>query len=451
MGDIMTQSKPESVEYPRILMKPPGPKGQAVVDKDKQYSSTSYIKYYPLVVSHGAGAMVEDLDGNRYIDFMAGIGVSATGYNHPEVVKAIKDAAGKFLHMCGTDFYYEGMADVCERLAKSAPGESPKRVFLTNSGTEAVEGAIKLVRNSTRRPTLVAFNGAFHGRSYGAMSLTASKTKQRATFGPMLPGIYHVPYPDPYRLGPNASDIVFEYIEKELFKRYISPTEIAAFFIEPMLGEGGYVLPPDDFLPKLAESCKRHGILLVFDEIQTGMGRTGKMWAAEHYGVEPDVLLTAKGIASGMPLGAIIAREDVMRWPSGSHGSTFGGNPVCCAAALATMDVIERDLLSNTIEMGDLLKAGVEKLAQKHLCIGDVRGKGLFIGVEFVKDRETKEPAEKLTEKIAQLAFERGLLLLSCGLNVIRLAPPLVLNRYDVEKGLEILDSVLTDLEAAES
>jgi len=446
MGDNMTKHKVETLEYPRILTKPPGPKGQAVVDKDKRYSSTSYIKYYPLVVSHGLGAMVEDVDGNRYIDFMAGIGVSATGYNHPEVVAAIKDAAGRFLHICGTDFYYQGMADICEKLAQVAPGPSPKRVFLTNSGTEAVEGAIKLVRNSTRRPTLVAFNGAFHGRSYGAMSLTASKTKQRATFGPMLPGIYHVPYPDPYRLGPNATDIVFEYIEKELFKRYISPSEIAAFFVEPMQGEGGYILPPDDFLPKLAESCKRHGIMIVFDEIQTGMGRTGKMWAAEHYGVEPDVVLSAKGLASGMPLGAIIAKEETMRWPSGSHGSTFGGNPVCCAAALATIEVIERDLLANTIVMGDLLKAGVEALAQKHLCIGDVRGKGLFIGVEFVKDRESKKADEALTEKIAQLAFERGLLLLSCGLNVIRLAPPLVLNRYDVEKGLEILDSVLTDL-----
>ncbi len=435
-------------DYPRIVTAPPGPLGKAIMDKDAQYSSTSYIKEYPLVVSHGRGAMLEDVDGNRFIDFMAGIAVSATGYAHPTVVEAVREAAGKFFSMCGTDFYYPSMSALCERLALSAPGDSKKRVFLSNSGTEAVEGAIKLVRNSTRRTDLIAFKGAFHGRSYGAMSLTCSKVKQRASFGPMLPGVHHVSFPDPYRTltdGRSVTETVIGEIET-LFLQKVSPDDVAAIFIEPLLGEGGYIIPPADFMPALRALCTKHGILLVCDEIQCGVGRSGKMWACEHWDVEPDVLLTAKGLGSGMPIGAIIAKESVMKWPAGSHGSTFGGSPVCCAAALATLDIVENELLTNINNVGERLIAGVRRLQEKHAVIGDVRGLGLFIGVEFVEDRATKKPAKALVGDLEQIALQRGLLLLGCGQSVLRIAPPLVLSDYDVDKGLEILDACLTEL-----
>ena len=443
-----TSNKAFGGEYPRIVATPPGPKARAVIDMDAEYSSTSYIKEYPLVVSRGEGAVIEDPDGNRYLDFMAGIAVAATGYSHPAVVAAVQEAAEKFFHICGTDFYYEGMSLLCKRLATTGLGDSKKRVFLTNSGTEAVEGTIKLVRNSTGRTDLIAFQGAFHGRSYGAMSLTSSKAKQRATFGPMVPGIHHVPYPDPYRLetgGRDAGGFVLDQIQN-LFTRHLSPKDVAAIFIEPMLGEGGYIIPPTSFIKNLRALCDKHGILLVFDEIQTGVGRTGYMWAADYFGVEPDVLLTAKGLGSGMPIGAIIARESIMRWPTGSHGSTFGGNPVCCAAALATLDVVENELLANTREVGAQMLAGLKRLQEKHAAIGDVRGVGLYIGVDFVKDRNTKEPADELVHELGKLAFKKGLLLLPCGESVIRIAPPLMIGADDVAAGLEIMDDCLTEL-----
>ena len=422
---------PVTRDYPRILIPPPGPNARAVIDRDVAAASTSYIKEYPLVVSHGRGAMIEDVDGNRYLDFMAGIAVAATGHAHPEVVAAIQEAASRFLHICGTDFYYEDMTALCERLATLAPGPSKKRVFLTNSGTEAVEGAIKLARNSTRRPALIAFDGAFHGRTYGAMSLTSSKVTQRAGFGPMLPEVYHVPYG-------NA-----RAIETELFARRLHPKDVAAIFVEPIQGEGGYVVPPRGFLTALRELCDRNGILLVIDEIQSGIGRTGKMFACEHEGVEPDVLLTAKGLGSGMPIGAIIAREDVMKWTQGAHGSTFGGNPVCCAAALATLDLVEDGLTTNAHEMGERLLTGLRRLAERHEMIGDVRGVGLMIGVEFVKDRATREPASELVHDLVQRAFRRGLLLLGAGKSALRLAPPLVIDAYDVDTALGMIDELL--------
>ncbi len=435
--------------YPKIVVPPPGPKAQAVIDKDEAWSSTSYIKAYELAVSHGKGAMLEDVDGNRYLDFMSGIAVSATGYAHPTVVSAVKDAADKFFHVCGTDFYYHGMADLVERLGKLAPFEDKARVFLTNSGTEAVEGAIKLVRNSTRRSDLIGFLGAFHGRSYGAMSLGASKVTQRATFGPMLPGIHHVPFPDPYRLstgGRDAGEWVLDYLRHEIFGRRVGPDDVAAIFIEPMQGEGGYVIPPKGFLKGLRELCDEHGILLVFDEVQTGVGRTGKMWAAEHFGVEPDVLLTAKGLGSGMPIGAIVARESVMKWQSGSHGSTFGGNPLSCAAALATLDLVESELMDNARVMGERLIAGLDRLKDKHAAIGDVRGSGLFVGLELVKDRETHRPAKKLADDLMHRGFQKGLLLLPCGKSTLRLAPPLVVDEYDIDMGVALIDECLTEL-----
>ncbi len=437
-------------DYPRILVTPPGPKGQAIVEKDQRFTSTSYIKEYPLVVSHGRGAMVEDVDGNRFIDFMAGIAVASTGYAHPKVVKATQEAAGRFFSMCATDFYYQELSDLAERLALLAPGEEKKRVFFTNSGTEAVEGAIKLVRNSTRRGDLIAFKGAFHGRSYGAMSLTSSKSKQRASFGPMLPGVHHLPYPDAYRLetgGQEVGAFVIRQIE-ELFERHIGAEDVAAIFIEPFLGEGGYIIPPRSFMRNLRALCDQHGILLVFDEIQSGVGRSGQMWAADYFDVVPDVLLTAKGLASGMPIGAIIAKESIMKWSQGSHGSTYGGSPVCCAAALSTLELVEGGLMQNAARMGEHLMAGLRALQEKYEVIGDLRGVGLFIGVDFVKDRVTKEPAREFVGKLEMAAFRRGLLLLPCGQSVIRLAPPLIVDEYDIDTGLAILDECLAELTA---
>ena len=444
----------EDRTYPRIVTPPPGPKARSIIDRDRAWTSTSYIKEYPLVVSRGSGAMLEDVDGNRYLDFMAGIAVAATGHAHPKVVAAIQDAASRFLHVCGTDFYYEEMAALCERLARIAPGPSKKRVFLTNSGTEAVEGAIKLARNSTRRPALIAFDGAFHGRTYGSMSLTASKSVQREGFGPFLPEVYHVPYANRFRCQycrdkPECTLDCVRSIETELFARRVSPRDVAAIFVEPIQGEGGYVVPPRGFLTALRELCDRHGILLVVDEVQSGIGRTGKMFACDHEGVEPDVLLTAKGLGSGMPIGAIIAREDVMKWNQGAHGSTFGGNPVCCAAALATLDLVEGGYLANAKAMGERLMAGLQQLATCHDTLGDVRGMGLMIGAELVVDRATREPAPALVRELVQRAFQRGLLLLGAGKSTLRLAPPLVVDEHDVDTALRMIDEILGELEAA--
>jgi 4-aminobutyrate aminotransferase len=438
-------------DYPKILVPPPGPKAQAIVRRDEEWTAPCYIKEYPLVISHGRGPMVEDVDGNRYLDFMAGIAVSSTGYSHPTVVAAVKEAADRFLHICGSDFYYEGMAALCERLARIAPGPSRKRVFLTNSGTEATEGAIKLVRYATRRTAIIAFRGAFHGRSTGAVSLTSSKARQHAGFGPLLPDVHHVPFPYRYRCQfcADQGDCNRGCIGsiEELFNRQVDPGDVAAIFVEPILGEGGYVIPPTGWLRDLRELCDRHGILLVADEVQSGVGRTGKMWACEHEGVEPDILLTAKGLGSGMPIGAFIARESISTWERGSHGSTFGGNPVCCAAALATLDLVQRELMANAVKMGDHLMAGLRRLEAKHACIGDVRGLGLMVGVEFVKDRRTREPAPELLESLVLNAFQRGLLLLGSGKSTLRLAPPLVVDQQDVDAALGILDGLLGELD----
>lgn len=430
------------LDYPRIIVAPPGPNARAIIAKDKEFSSPSYIKEYPLAIAGGQGAMVEDVDGNRYIDWMAGIAVSATGYNHPAVVSAVQKAAGEFLHICGTDFYYQGFSDLCETLAKSAPGGGKWRSFLTNSGTEAIEGAVKLARQRTRRAAIVSFNGAFHGRSYAAMTLTTSKVKYRKGFGPLLPEVYHLPFHNPYRN--TVADCV--QAAEDLFLTKLDASDVAAVVMEPFQGEGGYIIPSKEFLEYWRVFCADHGILLIFDEVQCGAGRTGKMWACEHFGVVPDILVTAKGIGSGMPIGAIIAKESVMTWPRGSHGSTFGGNPVACAAALATIALLKEGLAENAAIMGAHLLAGFKKLALKHACIGDVRGQGLFIGLELVKDRKTKEPADTLMAALEQLAFTKGLLLLGCGRSTIRVAPPLVLTRYDADKGLDIFDECLIAL-----
>ncbi len=414
-----------SKNYPHIVVPPPGPKARAIVERDRAATATCYLKEYPLVVQRGQGAMVEDVDGNRYLDFMAGIAVAATGHSHPKVVAAIQDAAAKFLHICGGDFYYESFAALPERLAKLAPGREPKKVFLTNSGTEAVEGAIKLARHSTRRTAIIAFEGSFHGRTYGSLSLTASKSVQRGGFGPFLPEVYHAPYGDA------------DYIANRLFAKRLDPRDVAAIFVEPIQGEGGYIVPPAGFLAALRALCDKHGILLVMDEVQSGIGRTGKMFACEHENIVPDILLAAKGLASGMPLGAIVARADLMKWQPGAHGSTFGGNPVCCAAALATLDVVEGGLMENARKVGDYLMQETRTLAERHKTITEVRGRGLMMGIEL------NDPA--LVKRVVLGAFQKGLLLLGAGKSAIRFAPPLTIDEEDARIALATIGELLSD------
>ena len=384
----LNRDSPSFLDYPRIVTPPPGPKAQKIIELDKQWASPSYIKEYPFVMAGGKGAMAEDIDGNRYIDFMSGIAVSSTGYNHPEIVRAVQEAAAKFLHICGTDFYYEAMAKLLEKLGTIAPMKEKCRVFLANSGTEAVEGAVKLARSHTKRANLIAFEGAFHGRSYAAISLTSSKVKYRANFGPLLPGVHHLPFDNPYRMDEGAA---LEAAER-LFHSRVSPKEVAAVIMEPVQGEGGYVFPRPEFLKAWRKICDENGILLIFDEIQSGVGRTGKWWASEHFGVEPDILLSAKGLGSGLPIGAIIAKESVMSWPRGSHGTTFGGNPVACACALKTLELIEGGYMENASLMGERILKGLLRLKEKHSLIGDVRGIGLMIGLELVKNKKIKHP-----------------------------------------------------------
>jgi 4-aminobutyrate aminotransferase len=440
--------------YPQINVTPPGPNAKKVIEMDEEYTSTSYIKEYPLVVERGEGTMVQDVDGNRFLDFMAGIAVVTTGHSHPKVVEAIKKAADKFLHICPTDFYYPSFAELAKKMAEIAPGPSKKKVFLGNSGTEAIEAAIKLSRYHTRRSRLISFFGAFHGRSMGALSLTASKMKQRQHFSPFLPGVTHVPfgycYRCPYNLKyPSCNLYCVNVLEDEYFEKMVPPDDVAAVFVEPIQGEGGYIVPPPGYHNRLKEICEKYGILYVADEVQSGMGRTGKWFASEHYGIEPDIITVAKGIASGMPVSAMVAKSDVMTWPSGSHGSTFGGNPVACEAAIATIELVEDELMENATNVGNYLMKQLESLSAGHRLIGDFRGVGLMIGIEFVRDRNTKEKAKEETELIVQKAFHKGLLLLGCGENIIRLAPPLIVDKEDADLALNILDEVLTDIENA--
>ncbi len=439
-----------SLPYPKIRTELPGKKARKIIEKDRRYTSSSYIKEYPLVIERGRGAMVEDVDGNQFLDFMAGIAVNVTGYSHPKVVEAIKNQSEKFLHICGTDFYYASFSHLAERLAKKGPMRGEKSIFFTNSGSEAVETAIKLVRYQTQRPYIISFLGAFHGRTMGALSLTASKSIQRSFFAPFIPGVYHVPYGYcyrcPYKLKYSSCGIYCaEAIEKILCKSLFSPQEISAIFVEPIQGEGGYIVPPAEFHEKLREFSQKHNIILVVDEIQSGMGRTGKFFAIENFQVEPDVILLAKGLASGLPLGAVISKKKFMTWESGSHGNTFGGNPVACEAAMATLDLIESGLMKNALKMGSLLIEKLRKLKKQHAIIGDVRGKGLMIGVELVKDRNTREPAIREAHEIAEKAFKKGLLILPCGENVIRFSPPLIVSAEEISVAVNIFSKILAN------
>jgi 4-aminobutyrate aminotransferase len=428
----------------------PGPKAKALIDRDAKVVSPSYTRDYPLVIARGEGAFVEDVDGNVFLDCTAGIAVTATGHSHPQVVEAIVDQARRFLHMSGTDFYYEPQVRLGEELSAIAPMPGPHRSFFANSGTEANEAALKLAKFATKRQNLIAFLGAFHGRTWGSLSMTASKPAQRRGFAPFVPGVYHAPYPNCYRCPVNATPDAcaaecLRFIEEQIFVHLVSPDEVAAILVEPIQGEGGYIVPPDVFLERLREISTRYGMLLIVDEVQSGMGRTGRMFAIEHTGVEPDVVTMAKGIASGLPLGVATARSDVMSWPPGTHASTFGGNPVACAAALATIRLVRDSLMKNAEVVGAHMLAGAKALMDKHQIIGDVRGRGLMIGLELVRDRRTKERATRERDEIVRACFRHGLLVLGAGQNAIRFSPPLVLTKEQADTALRILDQVLSN------
>jgi 4-aminobutyrate aminotransferase len=430
---------------PALRTELPGPRARELLSRDAHFVSPSYTRIYPLVVERGSGAVIEDVDGNLFLDFTAGIAVNATGHCHPHVVEAITDQAHKLLHMSGTDFYYAPQIDLSQRLAEAAPGAGHHRVFFTNSGAEALEAALKLARYHTGRPRAIAFFGAFHGRTYGAMSLSGSKVVHRRGFAPLVPDIHHVPYPRHCTDCTTFADChCVQQIEDTILRRTAPPEEVAAVFVEPIQGEGGYHVPPPGFLPALRELCDRHHILLVVDEVQSGMGRTGKLFAVEHWGVVPDIICLAKGIASGMPLGAIVARDEVMDWPSGSHASTFGGNPVSCRAALATLDLLEAGYMANASQRGEQLLAGLRRLQADHPEIGDVRGLGLMVAMDLVKTRTPYTPDPTLRDALVQSAFLHGLLLLGCGESAIRFCPPLCVTAEQVDRALEILAGLLS-------
>jgi 4-aminobutyrate aminotransferase len=435
-------------DYPKLIGPLPGPRARAVIERDARTMSQNYRKDYPLVIDHARAQVVVDVDGNRFLDFAAGIAVASTGHCHPDVVAAVKRQSERLLHLCATDFYTEDVVTLAEGLARRAPGPGPWRVFFANSGAEVVEGAIKLARLRTGRPKIVAFYGAFHGRTYGALSLTASKPVQRRGYAPLLPEVLHTHYAYCYRCPVNRHPDTckvecLDLLTETMFSTTTDPSEIAAVIVEPVQGEGGYVVPHAGFLPRLREVTRQHGILLIADEVQCGMGRTGRMFASEHFGLEPDIITLAKGIASGMPLGALIARDDVMQWQSGGHGSTFGGNPVSIAAALATLRLLEDQLIANAERVGRVLMTALRDRLGAHAVVGDVRGLGLMIGVEIVRDRFRREPAPELRERILEEAFERGLLLLGCGRSTIRLAPPLVVDEEDAAMAARILEEAV--------
>jgi len=425
-----------SSKLPNLVTSLPGPKAAALVARDHAIVSPSYTRDYPFVAKKGSGALVDDVDGNTFLDFVA----------------AIQNQAAELIHMSGTDFYYPSLVELAEKLAAIAPGKDPKRVYFGNSGAEAVEAAIKLAKYHTKRDKIVAFHGAFHGRTMGALSLTASRSVQRKGFGTLLSGVFHMPYPDTYRgtygvRAEHASEDCLSYLVNELFRRRVDPDEIAAIFIEPIQGEGGYLPAPPEFLQGLEKICRKHGILLVADEVQSGMGRTGSWWAVDEAGVEPDILCVAKGIASGMPLSAIIAKAHVMNWTPGAHASTFGGNPVCIAAAQATIKLLEGGLIANARKIGDYILRETSTWTKKHKIVGQVRGRGLMIGIEIVRDQKTKEKAPDLRNRIVHMAFERGLLILGSGDTTIRFCPPLVIDEEQAAFAVQTIDGILGEIE----
>jgi 4-aminobutyrate aminotransferase len=428
----------------------PGPIARGLLEEDRKFVSPSYSRPYPLVARKGEGMVVTDVDGNTFLDFAAGIAVCATGHCHPRIVRAIQEQAAQLIHLSGTDFYYPQLSQLAQKLAGITPGPSDKKAYFGNSGTEAIEAALKLARYATGRKKFIAFYGAFHGRTLGALSLTASKPVQRRGFGPFLEGITHVPYPYCYRCPMRRAEgkcdpACLRTIEDQLFKTILSPDEVAAIVFEPIQGEGGYVVPPPEFFDELNRLSKTYGILLIADEVQSGMGRTGKMFAVEHFGLEPDIIVIAKGIASGLPLGAIVSSAKLRSWPPGSHASTFGGNPVSCAAALETIQLLEEGLIRNAAEVGQHLILSLSRMMERRPVIGDVRGLGLMIGIELVKDRQTREKATEWRDQAVQRCFQKGFLVLGCGENSLRLMPPLIVNRDQADVALEILDEVFSE------
>jgi 4-aminobutyrate aminotransferase len=450
----MSATASSAVHGPKIKTALPGPNARRVLAGDKEFISPSYTRSYPMVAKSGRGIVVTDVDDNEFYDFSAGIAVTSTGHCHPEVVAAIQKQAGELIHMSGTDFYYESMVQLAQRLSKIAPMPGPHKIYYGNSGAEAIECALKLARYHTKRQNIIAFFGAFHGRTMGAMSLTASKPQQRRRFSPLMPGVTHVRYPDVYRGcvgGAQEADAFAlgcaRFIEEKLFKTTLAPEEVAAIFVEPVQGEGGYVVAPTIFMQELRRICDRHGIMLVLDEVQSGVGRTGKWWAVEHTGVEPDMVCMAKGIASGMPLGITMTRAEIMDWVPGSHASTFGGNPICIAAALATLDVIEKEhLLDHTTEVGAHMMKRMSTWPAKLKLVGDVRGRGLMIGVDIVKDKATKEYANAERDMIVEKAFEHGVLFLGCGPSTIRLCPPLVVTKEEADVAMDVLEECIREV-----
>ena len=430
-------------------MKLPGPKAQAIIARDKAVISPSYPRGYPFVMDHGKGTRVWDVDGNKFLDFAAGIAVTATGHSHPNVVKAIQQQAEKFIHI-SSDFYHENWVQLGEKLDEIAPIKEDAVSFMTNSGTESVESAIKLARYHTGASNFIGFLGAFHGRTLGSLTFTASKPIYHEGFYPLMNGVVHAPFPDPYRMllsplpGEDYGETIVRYIEDQILGKLMPADDVAGILVEPIQGEGGYIVPSQTFFPALRKLCDRHRILLIVDEVQCGMGRTGKWWAIQHMGVEPDIVCVGKGIASGIPLGAMIARKSVVTWPLGSHGNTYGGNPIACAAALATIDLIEKEYLQNATQIGEYAMDILDEIMVRHPSIGQTRGIGLMIGVEFVKDRKTREPDHDLRERIVDLAFERGLLLLGCGKSTIRISPPLSITKDELEEGLAIFEDAIT-------
>lgn len=439
---------------PHLVTSLPGPKAKQIIDRDAAVLSPSYTRSYPLVAHKGEGAIIEDVDGNRFLDMNAGIAVVATGHCHPKIVDAIQRQAAQLIHMSGTDFYYENMVRLAEKLARLAPGGGARRVYFGNSGTEAMEAAIKLARYHTGRDKFIGFLGAFHGRTMGSLSITASKTVQRERFGPLVPGVHHIPFAYCYRCAygkqPETCAVECVKVIEETLVRHILPKqELAGIVLEPIQGEGGYVVPPQKFFDELQAVAQRLGVLIVADEVQSGMGRTGRMWASDHFALAPDILAVAKGIASGMPLGAMIARADVMQWRPGAHASTFGGNPVAIEAALATVELLEQELVDNAARIGEHMMNRMREWPFRFPNVGDVRGRGLMIGVEFVKNQGTKERYPELRDQLEQMAFQRGVLVLGCGPNNMRLCPPLVITRDQADFAMDTLEDCLRTLTAA--
>ncbi len=438
--------------HPHIKTELPGPKARALLARDAKVVSPSYPRDYPFVMSHGRGTEVWDVDGNRFLDFMAGIAVCATGHSHPAVVQAVKDAAEKFLHI-SSDYWHEGQVRLGERMNELSPMKEPTMSFFCQSGTEAVEGALKLARYVSGRGRFLGFIGGFHGRTMGSLAFTSSKYTQQQGFFPTMPGVTHVPYPNNYRplfAGAEQGEAVLRYIEDVLFTGPVPASEVAAILIEPIQGEGGYLVPPPGFLSGLRALCDRHGIFLIFDEVQSGIGRTGKMFASQHFEAVPDIMSLAKGLGSGLPIGMVVAKAAIMqKWKRGAHGNTFGGNPVCCAAALATLDLVQNGLMANAAAVGDYFMGKLRELQARHQIIGEVRGRGLMIGMELVTDRASKAAAKELCDRIIERAYHNGLLLLACGKSTVRFMPPLSVTRAEVDEAVAIMEQTINECSAA--